>query len=499
VKAVQNLNPFKTIRTLFLVFWGVLWIPLVCFSENSPRASGPGHSPVVSKSDLSRLKDRVFLKISLEKMKCFNHELVPLTVTLFSRDLTLTEVQYPRLSSDDFSISAFENPVQKKERVEGTSFEVLEFKTTLSPKRSGLLSLGPARLQCLFQAGPAEEPPPQGTHNPADTYFGGTEKVPLLLESEKVMIQVMPLPKKEKPSDFKDAVGDFTFKAEIFPLEVKAGEPVTLRMTVQGQGDLNTVVCPTLDQNGPFKTFRPQFARAGNAVIFEQVLIPQDGRVRRIPRIRFSFFDPGKGIYRTLYQGPFLLTITTPDSRAGLKSGYLGPGEEDRASLKEWPGPLRRKGDLLLKNGIFLLAHGLFLLLFVLWLAIHKRRERLRTDIPYARRLKARKEIGRGLRKLEKMRKAEKVLQFYDSLFKIMRAYFGDRFNLPSAGLTLPAVEIALKPRGLDETVLNRVKEIFMVCDQVRYGSLLPLETIEMEKTLFRSKEVIRYFESWPL
>ena len=483
------------LSAILLTILGFFIASIDCFPESIEHKSGTDQHPVTP-GVTPALKDRVFLVMKAEKVQAYIHEIVPLTIQLFSHGVTLKDIQYPQLSHEDFSIQEFENPVQGTETINGILFEILEFKTNIFGEKTGDFRLGPAQLQCTLLIGKEGGiSPPSGGRTAVDTYFGSSENYLLNLESEKIPLEVIPLPGKGKPVDFRGAVGLFNFSMEVHPREVKVGDPITLKMKIEGNGNFNTVTPPVIEKGTVFKTYEPQVKQQEGLKIYEQILIPQSETVKEIPRIRFSFFDPEKERYRTLHKGPLPIIVKKPDKEEGPKIGEAsGSIGRNLIYIKESPSRLRKKGDLLHKNRTFLIFQLLPLLLFISLLIINKKRERLRTDLRYARRLEARKRAKRGIQKVEKILKKGKPVEFYDSLFKTIQEYLGNRFCLPSPGITGEVVDDVLKSKGLDEDILKKLSDIFVECDQARYAASLFGRT-EMENIFYQMKEVINYLE----
>jgi len=60
-------------------------------------------------------------------------------------------------------------------------------------------------------------------------FFGRYEAYPLELKSTEIPITVLSLPQEGKPEGFDGALGNFQLNVEATPLEVKAGDPITLK------------------------------------------------------------------------------------------------------------------------------------------------------------------------------------------------------------------------------------------------------------------------------
>jgi hypothetical protein len=79
------------------------------------------------------------------------------------------------------------------------------------------------------------------------------------LTSEADAESVLPLPSANRPVDFSGALGQFTIAAEASPDHVTAGDPITLRLTVTGEGNFDRESSGLLI-NSPDNADRADFA-----------------------------------------------------------------------------------------------------------------------------------------------------------------------------------------------------------------------------------------------
>jgi hypothetical protein len=84
--------------------------------------------------------------------------------------------------------------------------------------------------------------------------------------------------------------------------------------------------------------------------------------------------------------------------------------------------------------------------------------------------------------------------EFYDSVFRTTREYLGDRFHIPSAGITSDVVDHTLKAVNVNDDILGKLRNIFKECDMARYAPSA-LTTAGMEGMLKDLKEAIDYLE----
>lgn len=473
--------------------------------EVMDRSANAGSRAQGRQKTQTDLKDRVFLVMEAGKSTAYVNEIVPLTIKLYVNSLRMRDIQYPEFAHDGFSAGEFGEPRQYREYKDGINYNVVEFSVRIFGMRPGDFTIGPAKLKgnitvkrqrSLFDDAFG--------HDSLSGFLGAYEVSPIEPASGKSRLKILPFPDKGAPDDFKGAVGDFSFSMDVSPKEVKAGDPVTLKMIISGEGNFDTVNSPTLKQHEGFKVYEPQAKQEGSRKVFERILIPLSDDIKEIPGVAFSFFNPAKGEYRTISKKNVAIKVTKPEKQENITimeaplSALKRSGRErfgrDIIYIKESPGKFKKRGEYLYNNTAFLLLQAVPLLIFVSVLAMQKRKEKLRTDIRYARRLSAPKKAKKGIREAQQYLNNSSPPEFYSSVFKTIREYLGDRFHLPAAGITADVVDNALKTKGISEDMLNRLRDIFKECDMARYA---PSEfgKTEMEATFNKLKEVMDYLE----
>jgi hypothetical protein len=275
-------------------------------------------------------------------------------------------------------------------------------------------------------------------------------------------------------------------------------------MVVSGNGNFNTVTSPRLKDEEGFKVYEPQVIQQGNRKVFEQILIPLSDSIKEIPSVSFSFFDPGKERYRRLSKNRIPITVKKREKEEEITFvegpqavEKILPREKlgrDIIYIKESPGRLKKRGYYLYRNPAFIVVQFVPVILFVSAMIFQRRRERLRTDIVYARRLSAPRKATKGLRKAEGYLKNNRSEEFYSSVHKTLQEYIGDRYHIPAGGITSDIVDTSLKDKAMDKGILVRLMGIFKECDLARYASS-GLVKSDMEKTLKDLREVIDYME----
>ena len=446
------------------------------------------------------LKDSIFLRLEAGKKIAYVNEIIPISVKLYMRELSVSDVGYPRLSQEEFLVTPFAQYKKYRETVDGLDYNVIEFSTTAFALGSGELVMGPVELQCsLLLRREARRSPFNSFFGGFDDFFNRYERYPLNVVSDKLVLVVKNLPVQDKPKGFNQSLGEYTFHLQAETKKVNVGDPITLRMIVSGKGNFKTVNAPAIDFSDDFKIYEPQVERIKDSKMFEQVIIPRSEDISQIPSISFSFFNPQKESYETITKPPIAIKVIKPDSndRAMVEdySSVLGPNEEevlkrDIIFIKDKIGKLRKKDAFLCNNFIFIVLQIIPLVILGIIFTVTKKARRIKTDARYARRLFAPAKAKKGIRESFLLLESKETEKFFDSVHKTMSHYFSGKLHLPIGGVTIEAINKALSPRKISKNTLDKVKEVFTKCEMARYA---PFEFThkDMEAIFKNMQEVI--------
>jgi len=463
-----------------------------------------GGSVEVINGTQMELEDRIFMVMESKKTKAYLNEIIPLTIKVYIKGLSIRDIQYPQFNHEGFSVEEYEQPRQYREVMGGDVCDVLEFNTKIFGVRPGKFILGPAEMKCNLVVRKRRG---RGSFFDDDFFggfFGGHQTHPLSLRSSAHPVTVLSLPAQGQPENFSGTLGSFEFNISAEPKEVKVGDPITLRMIIAGRGNLNTVTAPQIDSKGDFKVYDPQVNIETNAKVFEQIIMPKTDKIGEIPVVTFNFFDPEKETYQSITRGPIPIKVLPPEKEGEIsiiEYPHLPPKALKREELgrgviyiKELPGKLRRRGAYLYRNKGFLLFQVLPLILLAFLLSAYTRAERLRTDIKYARRLHASKRARAGIKGAQQSLRGQKIEEFYNNIFKTLQEYLGDKFHIPAGGITVNVVDEVLGTKKINKDILDKIRTLFTDCDIARYA---PSEfgKSKMEETLKIIEEVIVYLE----
>ncbi|MCK4257973.1 MAG: protein BatD [Halanaerobiales bacterium] len=445
-----------------------------------------------------QLRELTFLEVELKRNKIYLNEEIPIMINFYyHKDLELSNIYYPELESSNFLIQPFSEPEKNMTLINGQYFNFIPFKTTIRPISRGDYKIGPVVLKTEVAI------PRRNNYNGFNSFFGNNYDIyPFNVLSDEINIQIMDYPKEEKPLDFNGAVGRFKMDVTATPEKVKVGEPITIKMKVTGEGSLNTVSAPIIEENSDFKYYNPQVltTKDGDSYqaavkIFEQVIIPTNA-VNTLPKISFSYFDPFEEKYHTLEAGPLSIKVMGSGESVGQIADYrdnktaakiLG---QDIVFIKSEPKTFSQHNKTLLTTsgylGYNLIVLGLLLGGVFLKLMVNKKPEtRKRREI-----------IAKTLQLLcesERLLKEGHNDQFYNTIYQGIQNCLKECFQITITGISDYEAE-HLKKAGISLEMLDQIKDFYHEMDLKRFAGSFSDET-EMKKILTKAREIIATIE----
>ncbi|MCG6551859.1 MAG: BatD family protein [Candidatus Magnetominusculus sp. LBB02] len=456
------------------------------------------------------INDRLYVTLKPSKTTVYANEIFTVRVKLYFRELSVTGVSLPDVADSGFSIGTFDKqPTQATEIIDGLVFNTAEFTATaFAPSQANSVKLGPATLKCniMVKANRANLPGGAFDDDFFNNFFDSARAESVEVKSKTISMRVMPVPEEGKPQGFKGAIGTFDLDAAVQPPTVKTGDPVTLKMTVTGTGNLNSVTVPDIDGNNSalLKYYDPQIKQDKQSKTFEQAVIPLSNTVEAIPEIAFSYFDPEKKSYQTIKRGPFPIKVTGAAAVDSAKiigppqsAGETAHGEtlgKDVVFIKERLGELTKISDArapLYRRAPFIVLLILPPVIYALALIYARRTNRLRSDIRYARGLQAPKKARQGLKAAVNFMEMDKEEEFYNTVHKTIYDYLGNKLHIPPGEIMDDKIFLLLEERGLHTDTL---KDIYQTCEMARYARG-GLGRAEMQRTYSNLEEFISQME----
>ncbi|MCX6996778.1 MAG: BatD family protein [Kiritimatiellaeota bacterium] len=457
-------------------------LPLNAATDNTPATAGAAGA--------SSLADLVFARLTAEPVTVYQQQSFTIQLAVYFRDINLDRnISLSNWQPEGLSLSAFQELAGTRAVISNQIYNVRQFRCQARALSSGRISLTPTVRGGLViprarrQRGGVFSDPFMDSFfdNP---FFAQSEIRPIDIDLTPLDITVKPWPAEGRPPNFSGAVGRFTMEARVQPQDVAVGDPVTVTVQLEGQGNLETLAAPVLAASDNFKVYEAKLTskdvndtQTAGRKVFEQVLIPRSTAATNLPALAFSYFNPGKGVYETLTRGPFRLQVrpSAAGAVAILKAGELAPTAtpEGRDIVYLKPAPARwasaPQGSWLTSPGFWGLQ-ALPLLAVGVTRLISRRRAALSQDLRRARRLRAPRSARAAIRQAEIALRQGQRGPFFEALWTALAAYFGNRLNLAPGEVSFEALAAAAQRAATPPALLERIRRLLAQCEQERFG-----------------------------
>jgi hypothetical protein len=332
-----------------------------------------------------------------------------------------------------------------------------------------------------------------------DDFFNRTRVQEIPVTVQPLKLEIKPLPQAERPADFSGAVGRFQLMVEGIPPEPAAGEPVTVKMMLQGAGNMDQITPPQIEAVPGLKVYDPSAPQTdGQQLIFEQVIIPRDPKLTEIPEITFSYFDVDAKAYRTLTAGPFPVQVQPGTGQRGAQviqaeASTAPPPDRTLGEDIFYLKPLQKQTGFRPHN--LPLWFGLPLLLnAVAWgFALHQ--NRLDADPAARRRRQAPKAARAALTRARRAMQEPDGRTFYAALLQAVTDCFAHRLNLPPGETDAAAVRERVRQSPLTPETLDPFMQILERCEISRYGPGADTAPEERRKELQTVEQFLKQCE----
>lgn len=368
------------------------------------------------------------------------------------------------------------------------------------PQMTGTLKVPPLTFHGVIQV--------PNSFNPFEAFGidGGSTSFKKDVVAPELAIKVLPLP--NRPANFSGGVGHFNLSAQLNKKEVKAGNPITIRVVVSGAGNLKLIKQPIIqipkgvesyDVKVTDKTQLTTKGAEGN-MIYDQVVIPHQEGLVAIPPVKFCYYDLSQKKYITLQTEPMDLVVSRGDgSSKDILSVDLP--NEDILPLK--------KGDSTLDNiGNLFFGSTVYYIILILLLSIggglsfyYRKRFAYRVDMVFKRGKNANRIASSRLRAAELLMLKNKNLDFYDEVLHTLWGYASDKLNLPVEHLSRENLSEQFSKIDIAKEVIDNYISAIDECEFERYapgdekGNMKRTLTVAM-KAIADMEEAIKKLKS---
>jgi len=444
---------------------------------------------------------RIFLVLDIPESEIYVNEKVPVKLEFYSdwldvENLTLQDPVNKGLIAGKF----IKGDTRIIER-EGIKYVVVEFDKSFFAPEPGEFIFEAVKARCNVsrrkgKAGKKDTGLLNDNEDFYDRFLGRRKSRKIELSTKPYPIKVLPLPLKGRPASFNGAVGAFTVDSKADWSNFDRDNIVRIFTRITGQGNYNTVRMPDIPEMNGLSLYDSRAEKSDAGVVFEQILKIEPEKVKRIPAIEFTFFDPERRIYFTFKEGPFDVEgkVKPPikEVEKPLPKKKKEPPKEWVVSLKNKPGRFYKDTPAFYKSGTFILFLIFPIVLLAASLVVHRRIWILTSDSEYAVFFRASNNAKHSLSTAKTLMEQGKAVEFYGLAFNMLQEYLGERFSLPLGSITETDVDGFMGSKKDLKGISEKIKSVFADCYIARY-TLLDISREDMAGTYKKLQEIIDY------
>ena len=434
-------------------------------SYDQPHMRSAGSA--ISGSDL-------FIKVSASKKRVHEQEPILLTYKVYTQvDLTQLEGKMPDLKG--FHTQEVPLPQQKTfhtETVNGRPYKCVTWSQyVMYPQMTGRLEIPSITFKGIVVQQNRNVDPMEAFFNGGSGYV----EVKKDIKAPGITLQVDPLP--QRPANFSGGVGKFNISASLDKKEVKAGEPITLRVVVGGIGNLKLLKQPVVNFPKDFdkydakvtdKTRLTANGVEGN-MVYDFLAVPRNQGSYTIPSVELTYYDTGKNAYKTIKTQPFKVEVEKGDGTSGESEDFASQ-DKDIHTIKLGKAEQHKANEMFFGSFGYWISLLMPLIAFVVLLIVFRRRAIENADIVKKRSNRAGKIATKRLRLANKLMLQGKQGEFYDEVMRALWGYMSYKLNMPAEKLNLDNIRETLGRHFVDDATIEKFTTALDECEFERYA-----------------------------
>ncbi len=447
----------------------------------------------------------LFIAVTASKRRVFEQEAILLTYKLYTL-VSVSEMSGKMPELDGFHVQELnrtQQPQLKMEHYQGRNYGAAVWKQyVVFPQQTGQLTIP----EIKFEATVIQQ---QRSMDPFEAFFGGGStmvEVKKTVVAPAVTLQVDALP-APRPDNFSGAVGRFIMSSTLTPTELKANDATTMRVTINGTGNMKLMKAPEVAWPKDFERYDPkqedrtQIGATGTSgtVIFDYIAVPRHQGHYEVPAVEFCYFDPEARAYKTLTTEAYTMEVAK-GSGGGTSGGTALTKEEiellgsDIRHIKQGAPAYQHIDSPFFGSASYWGIYGLALVVFGIVVYVFRRNANAAADVVGQRGRKATRAATRRLRAARKLMAAGNATAFYEETMRALWGYVADKMNIAVSELSKDNVRGRLAERQVPADVVEQLCRTLDDCEFARYAPGDPQAT--MDKIYASAEEVINSMDA---
>ena len=446
---------------------------LVITAQDNPQQNQAQNQGGSQNQQQSQAEEQVsgsgnlFIDVNVNKKEVYVGQHIVLSAGFYSR-YNIQEIADTKLPSyNGFWVKEISTPSRitlQQKLINGVPYSYgLLHKKVLIPQRAGELVIEPYSIDFITREG-----------------FWDSYKRTGKSTAKTIKVKQLPSP---KPDNFGGAVGSFNISMTADKEEVKLDDPLTIKVTLTGNGNIQLCEAPKVDIPSAFEAFPPKSAEniktddngmSGTRTFSYVAIARQPGEIT-IPAVKFSYFDLASKSYKTVSTNELTIKITGErDSTVTAFTG--GVIKSDVENLGSDIRFIKQGFELKSKKFGFFNSFEFWMIILVLALAftavILLRLQQIKNNANLAavKNRKAGRTSRKRLKKAAEYMKQNKKDEFYEEVLNALWGYLGDKLEMPASELTRDNVVDKLGDKGVSMDAVEPFVNTLNDCEFERYA-----------------------------
>ena len=425
----------------------------------------------------------VFVRMNVSKTNVYEQEALMVTYKLYTLlDIAqFTDMRFPDFQG--FLKQEIEQPKNKQlsyESYNGKNYgTVVLYQALLFPQRTGEIQIGKATFTAVLRI----QERSQG-RSIFDDFFDSYTNVSKNMVAQGAKIMVNALPLNNKPASFTGAVGRFDMNTSITSTKVKTNDPVTIKVTVSGTGNLKLLKNPEIKIPEAFEVYDPKVdnkfnntsAGISGTKTIEYMFIPRHSGVYDIPSAELSYFDLQERAYKILRTPAYKINVSKGEGGEQTVVGNYTNKEDVHQIAKDiryiYTGKIKLHSEETPFFGslMFWMLYLIPLLIMAILFIYFRKQIKENADIRFVKNKRANKVAQKRLKTAQKLLTEGKKEQFYAEVMKTVWTYLSDKLSIPVSSLNKENITFNMEQKSVPTDITAQFMSILNTCEFASYA-----------------------------
>ena len=324
------------------------------------------------------------------------------------------------------------------------------------------------------------------------------------ISSDRITLTIKPLPSGPNGVSKSVIVGEFKVKTKLDKKELNVNDAVTLKITLSGSGNLNTLNDLPINFPSAFETLpttvknnvKTTLNGINGSKTFEFVAIPRQPGKFEIPSIKIWAFNPKNKKYYTIKSDPVSINVTgtsTADINPYISSNG-GKDVELQGSDIRYLNEVKSLSNVSKSQFTGSFSQYIFLIIGLLGFGIgifaFKERTQSKTEVKTNKKAKANRVAQKYLKDAKREINGDKN-KFYELVDESINNYLLAKLMIDQSELKKEIITQVLQKQNVEDSLIKKTLQVSNDCKMARFSPIVlpPTEMYSQAESIINELE----------